>query len=703
MRFQTVAVAIALASAAAAIPANAQELGRVGSVCADCHADVDASRLEVLTHTGHLSCMSCHHIGLTNDPDEARARRVDACLSCHEDLRGSHVAVEEEIPECADCHLIHEDGPLIEAAPSLSARCAECHTTTEHTLHREVNDGAPVCTECHSSHSGMPFTADPEPFSSACATCHEETHNYHVEVADDFACVECHAATPPGDQAQSDQDLEQCGSCHLDLVAAHAAVDEDAPTCIECHDFGNDAPVAQSGPQVSQECGSCHEDAMAAFAEGAHAPAMEPEPNGDLPTCVDCHRSHVDPVIGSANSRLAATVRCIECHSQTLLAEKYDFSPEVASSYEEDFHGATVRFLWNHQAIEGQPAVMVCSDCHGSHDVGWRETDVLADVCRECHEGGDDRLASAWLGHAEVGPQNRPMVWLVRLFYFFLIPFMLGGLFLHIAFDLVDQRRGGARVMKTRGIQRLIARLRGGEAPQEELVTRFSLPDRMEHLVSMLSFLVLVITGLPQTRPDLTLANWVTSLFGGIGMTRTVHRVAGFLFVALMVVHIARMVMRSIRHRRLPIMVPQRKDFEDVLQTLRHYLLGEPKPRAGKFDPSEKFEYWGLFLGAIVMSVTGVVLVFPEVVTLVLPGQVVAAIRTMHGLEATFAVMVVVLWHSWGVILRPDVFPLDTSMFTGKMSVERLAHEHPLEYERLFPERVSGEAAVGESMERSAV
>jgi cytochrome b subunit of formate dehydrogenase len=266
---------------------------------------------------------------------------------------------------------------------------------------------------------------------------------------------------------------------------------------------------------------------------------------------------------------------------------------------------------------------------------------------------------------------------------------MLGGLLLHVVFNLLDERRKGARVMRTEGVQRLLTRLRGRDPPEDESVVRFSPTDRLEHLASMLTFTLLVVTGLPQTRPDLAVANGVISFFGGIATTRFVHRAIGFLFVALMVTHVARAVMRAIRGRRLPVMVPSRSDFADVLQTVRHYLTAAPRPRVGKFDYAEKFEYWGLFLGAIVMSVSGLVLVFPVLVTLVLPGEAVAALRTMHGLEATFAVMVVVLWHSYGVILRPAIFPLDTSIFTGRMSVARLAHEHPLEFERLFPERAS--------------
>jgi cytochrome b subunit of formate dehydrogenase len=329
---------------------------------------------------------------------------------------------------------------------------------------------------------------------------------------------------------------------------------------------------------------------------------------------------------------------------------------------------------------------MICSDCHGAHQVGWKQSDVIADVCLRCHEKGDERLAGAWLGHAPVGPDNQILIWAVKSFYYFLIPFMLTGLFLNIVFHLIDQRRDGARVMRTEGMRRILARLRREKLPKPETVTRFSPVERLEHLGSMLTFLTLVITGLPQTRPDLGAARAIIDFFGGIGSTRIIHRTAGVLFVALMLAHVTRAVVKAVREHRLPAMVPTRKDFEDVLQTFRHYLFGAPRPRVGKFDFSEKFEYWGLFLGGIVMSMTGTFLIFPELVSQYLPGIILAVMRLMHGLEGTFAVMVVILWHSYGVIFRPEVFPLDTSIFTGKMDVHRLKHEHELEYDRLFPE-----------------
>jgi cytochrome b subunit of formate dehydrogenase len=460
--------------------------------------------------------------------------------------------------------------------------------------------------------------------------------------------------------------------------------DGNAPTCLDCHDFRLDAPTDASA--TSARCASCHVDAAIGFSGGGHAAGLAADPNPDLPTCLTCHTSHVEPGADRSQLRLAATVRCIECHSRELLVDEYGL-PAVTESYEDDFHGATARFMWNHpEAGEDLPPIMVCSDCHGAHEVGWGEERVLADVCRGCHEESDDYLAGAWLGHGDIGPRNQPLIFLVRLFYYLLIPFMLGGLFLTIVFHLKTERRHGARVMSTPGVKRLVARLQRKPVPREETVTRFSVTDRWEHVGSALTFILLVVTGLPQTRPDLPVANSIIALLGGIGTTRLIHRIIGFTFVALMIAHVSRGIFRAIRGHRLPVMVPHRKDFEDIVQSFRHYLFGAERPRFGKFDFGEKFEYWGLFLGGVVMSTTGIILVFPELVTQFLPGVVVAATRVMHGLEATFAVMVVILWHTWGVALRPEVFPLDTSIFTGRMRVSQLKREHPEEYRRLFPE-----------------
>lgn len=699
MRTAIVTFALVFLTAVQAAPAPAQQpggsaasrqaTGRTPALCADCHT-ADPSRDAALDHGEVGTCLACHHLGFTNDPRTAATRRLAACQECHDDvaLPPHFDAPPADAPTCTGCHVIHVDTGDVAAARAVSERCASCHTPS-HGLHASAPaDEAPVCSQCHVTHGPGREPTDRSAMTERCNACHVDSHPAHVAADAKLVCGDCHAEADTAAAGDPVARSVSCAECHTDELPAHAAAGDDAPVCLQCHTFGTDRPVAESVREMSVLCGDCHTEEWTAVGAGGHRDALAAEPNPDLPTCLSCHAGHIDPAASRDYTRLAATRKCIECHSRPELIAEYGLPENVGPSYADDFHGATVQFLVAHPAGEGQPVVMVCADCHGAHEVGWADPAVVADVCLSCHEKGDARLAGAWLGHDPIGPRNQVLVWLVRIFYYFLIPFMLGGLAINIIFQLAYERRKGARVLKTAGARRIAARLRGEKLPVEETVVRFSMTERLEHIASAVTFILLLVTGLPQTRPDLGIANATISLFGGIAGTRLVHRVVGFLFVALMVTHVTRAVLRAIRTRRMPIMVATRKDFDDLLQTFRHLMLKGPRPRFGKFDLSEKFEYWGLFLGGIVMSGTGIILVFPELLTQFLPGQVVAATRVMHGLEATFAVMVVILWHSWGVILRPEIFPIDTTIFSGRMSVERLREEHPLEYERLFPDRV---------------
>jgi formate dehydrogenase subunit gamma len=433
---------------------------------------------------------------------------------------------------------------------------------------------------------------------------------------------------------------------------------------------------------MSRRCASCHPDAMAAFKGSNHPGIDSDDPEGDLSNCLKCHTQHPEPGSAAVPLKVVATERCMECHKVGGMAS-------LGRSYRDDFHGATMQFMAAGGASTQYPSVMGCTDCHGPHEAGALDQASVAAVCMRCHQAGDSRLAGAWLGHAPVGPTNQPLIWMIRISYFILIPFMLTGLLLNIVFHLVDQRREGARLMETPGMKRLMAWLRRekvAKAPKPKTVVRFPLIERIEHAGSAITFILLVVTGLPQTKPELGIARAIIDTLGGIGPTRIIHRTIGFTFVALMLIHVLRLVARSVKRHRLPVMVPSRQDFLDVVQTFRHYLFGDRRPKVAKFDFAEKFEYWGLFLGGIVMSTTGILLVFPELASHLLPGVVVAAARVVHGFEATFAVSVVILWHSYGVIFKPEIFPLDTSIFSGRMSVHRLKHEHELEYDRLVAE-----------------
>ena len=250
------------------------------------------------------------------------------------------------------------------------------------------------------------------------------------------------------------------------------------------------------------------------------------------------------------------------------------------------------------------------------------------------------------------------------------------------------------------GLQPLTARRvlprtgRDAQAASYRWVRRFTPWQVFEHAVLIVTFTGLAITGLPQKYAQLGISRWAIAVMGGIEAVRTAHHVLGFTLLGLGVVHMAGLIVRGWRYGFSTSMWPGRKDFHDLVATLRHYLdLEDRPPRFGRYSFKEKFEYWALVWGTVVMGLTGLILLYPEVATRFFPGVVVPAARAAHGGEAVLAVVAVLVWHMYNAHLRPEVFPLDPVIFTGRMPYERWAHEHPLE----AAEHVSGRGDSGPS------
>lgn len=218
----------------------------------------------------------------------------------------------------------------------------------------------------------------------------------------------------------------------------------------------------------------------------------------------------------------------------------------------------------------------------------------------------------------------------------------------------------------------------------KDIVVRFSRIQRVEHVTVMSLFVLLALTGLPQKFYDHAWAQRLMGLLGGVDAARWAHRAAGVMFSLVVVVHISRLVIGVARGTIGLTLVPTRQDFRDAIITLRYYLgLSEQQAKFDRFDYRQKFEYWGLVLGAGVVVATGFILLYPAVLTRFLPGELVPASQLAHSNEGLMAFLVVIVWHIYNAHLNPDVFPFDTSIFTGKISKQRMHHEHPLEYERL--------------------
>ncbi len=65
------------------------------------------------------------------------------------------------------------------------------------------------------------------------------------------------------------------------------------------------------------------------------------------------------------------------------------------------------------------------------------------------------------------------------------------------------------------------------------------------------------------------------------------------------------------------------------------------------------------------------------------PGYLLNIALLIHGEEALLAVWFIFIVHFFNSHLRPEEFPLDQVIFTGRVSAGDYQHERPLDYSRL--------------------
>lgn len=217
-----------------------------------------------------------------------------------------------------------------------------------------------------------------------------------------------------------------------------------------------------------------------------------------------------------------------------------------------------------------------------------------------------------------------------------------------------------------------------------EMIVRFNNRQRFEHALNLVVFVLLCATGLPQKFFQSGWAQTMLDFFGGIDRARFIHRVCGITMSIATVAHFG-FALAAIAGKKVRLsMIPTKKDFTDAIGTLKYYMgASDQHPLFDRFEYKQKFEYWGVVMGGVIMISSGFTLYFPTVVARFLPGEVVPAMKMMHSNEGLMAFLVIAIWHMFNSVLAPEVFPFDTAIFTGKISRERMLHEHPLELARL--------------------
>jgi cytochrome b subunit of formate dehydrogenase len=229
------------------------------------------------------------------------------------------------------------------------------------------------------------------------------------------------------------------------------------------------------------------------------------------------------------------------------------------------------------------------------------------------------------------------------------------------------------------------------EARTEKEFLRFSRLNRILHIIMIVSFMSLALTGMTLKFSYTSWASTMSRLLGGFETAGYIHRTAAIFMIGLFVAHIVDLV-RRVRTEFGSFgalllgpntMLPTRKDLQDVAGSFKWFLGIGPRPQYGRWTYWEKFDYFAVFWGMCVIGSTGLMLWFPEFFTAVVPGWVINVATIIHSDEALLAVGFIFTIHFFNTHLRPEKFPMDTVIFTGRMSVEEFRLDKPAEYDAL--------------------
>ena len=568
------------------------------------------------------------------------------------------------------------------------------------------------CVDCHADVTNAPH--DPAPVMPKCATCHADQqtaydHGVHAKAAaagnaNVAKCQDCHGnvheilpASDPKSKVAHNNIPQTCGACHGQKFVmasggmssapftsyqesvhgkAVAAGSEKAAVCTDCH--GEHDILSAVDPKspinkfnVPATCAKCHANIKQEYVQSIHGQAIA-RGNWQAPVCTDCHGIHtIKAPTNPSSSVAAANVKntCAQCHAGVALSNEFGVPGERVSSYMASYHGLAQQV--------GSKTVANCASCHGVHNIlpsGDPHSTInpknLAQTCGKCHPGANQEFVSykVHLGAVEKADVGVKVINLIRKFYVWMIVCVIGGMVLH---NLIVWRK------------KLVLHRIG----RPRILFRMTLAQRIQHLTLLISFFTLVLTGFALRYPQ----SWLAVIFVNETVRSYIHRIAGVVLIAVSLFHLIYVIRTRDGRQLLKDMLPDWKDVTDARDAFRFYLgYSDKRPMFGRFTYAEKMEYWALVWGMFVMASTGLMAWFKVAVGEHVPGWWIDAAITVHFYEAVLATLAIVVWHLYGVIFDPDMYPMNWAWLDGKMSIEQYEHEHPLD--RLAIEKAHGSA-----------
>lgn len=223
---------------------------------------------------------------------------------------------------------------------------------------------------------------------------------------------------------------------------------------------------------------------------------------------------------------------------------------------------------------------------------------------------------------------------------------------------------------------------------KKEMFQRFNIHFRLQHMMLFTSVILLILTGLPLKFPDFSPVAFLVDVFGGIESTRIIHRIAASLLILFMVYHTLYTIFHHEGRRDFLLLLPRIKDVKDVIQNIKYFFgMSNEKPKFGRFSYIEKFDYWAVYWGCVIMIGSGALMWFHELSLKILPKFILDAAKEAHGDEAILATLAIVIWHFYNVHFNPDKFPGSLTWLHGKITKEEMMEHHPLEYEEIMKKR----------------
>jgi cytochrome b subunit of formate dehydrogenase len=653
-------------------------------VCGICHRnELAAFDKSVHSRTGkaakeQMSCTSCHDPHFKSRRDsmsvaEWREYNVHGCMECHKGESKNYVASKHfeklkggdlDAPNCVSCH--GEHGVLSPSDPAshasverLDALCSTCHQGYEESLHRKdsVDARLMTCVACHTGHQTQMVHASGgifrEQLPATCNRCHE-------------------------------------GERHTKEFLAHGKImttseTGDIANCTQCHVYHFQRKIEGQEPKsnLRMQCENCHSKEYQEYMRSEHGIAFA-KGHTEAPTCVTCHGDKDIQKVSEAMRPRHIIDMCSKCHGNRDFALKFQLNPEVVRSYERTYHGQAYNL-----GYQGDDFA-TCVNCHGNHDIRSQddpESKVsrqhIIETCARCHEDANENFVQ-FLSHydphggQEGATKSERNVSYAEKFMTNLLFFVFGFFGLHTALWLI---RGFAE-----------GRPKRSKESERKWVRRFSPWQRTLHIALASSFLLQAMTGLPLKFSHSEAAYWITNHLIDLRTMAIIHRIGAAIMIATFVLHVLTLVSAWLFLKKRGLfwgdgsMLPQLRDGKDIFAHFRWFLWLGPKPKFGKFTYWEKFDYFAVFWGVLIIGSSGFILWYPEFFTQLLPGWVINLAHIVHSEEALLATAFIFSIHFFNGHLRPSKFPFDDVIFTGRESTEELERERPLEIEQLTKE-----------------